>query len=345
MGARDRNGDDVTNAATRAMSSVAVLSLAVLLAGCDRAATQGGVELTDAARSDSRITVAPAPAPQTPPADVGTPTAGTANAVGAGDAGHGTRTGGFAGSIFGNVVSDTSRQTLTSRGIEMGVLEQAAEISLADGRVERSYRVHFTNRGDAALSLQATFDSTNPRIEIVNGAINIGDLGAGESVTPFGTLIVRHDPNEPLRPEMLTLQVQETDAGTGSGGTLLSGARSTPASAAVRAYSESTESAAPGLQLGAVLSGNATVGEVNDALRRSMARIVAMRPGSQLLTLRIPWSGDKALAERQIESLRDSGMFENVRPIAAPGQATDALGLPPAPVPDPEPEFNDHKDV
>ncbi|GAA4408331.1 hypothetical protein [Quisquiliibacterium transsilvanicum] len=228
-------------------------------------------------------------------------------------------------------------------------LELVGEIELDGDRVERSYRATLVNRGAPFGGAELLLRDAGPRIEIVSGSLRVVALGPEERASPAETLVLRHPSKQPIDPERLRWELRETDDSEGPAGALLRGDPKEPAAAALRGFTAGAPPAfsAQPLQIEAVLVQAATVGQVNDALRRTATRIAGMRPHNRMLTLRMEAGTGVASMQQRLEQLQASGAFEMLRPVLAPSSGPAGRGTGPGelPPPDPEPDFADHRDV
>lgn len=214
-------------------------------------------------------------------------------------------------------------------GGEARALQAVGELLLADGRVERAYRVHFVNASAARHAAVAELRRAPPGTEIVQGRIEVGDLAPGERVVPRSTVTLRHAPGRVPRAHDLEWHWHEDATAEARRGRLLRGEAGTPATAALDGYeAERPDGAAMPARWTAVLQAAATVGAVNDALRGAQLRIVAMRPGNHTLTLSGP-TLDTRRHSRMAQQLVDSGAFVRVDllPAIAPSTASGGPGL------------------
>lgn len=234
-------------------------------------------------------------------------------------------------------------------GLGLYELEAVGEIELDGDRVERSYRATLVNRGAPLGSSELLLRDAGPRVEIVSGRMRVAALGPEERATPAETLVLRHPSGLSIDPERLRWELREAEDREGPGGALLRGELQDPAAAALRGFTAAAPPAfAPQpLQIEAVLAQAATVGQVNDALRRTATRIAGMRPHNRMLTLRMEAGTGAASMQQRLELLHASGAFELLRPVHAPAHGPAGRGAGPGelPPPDPEPDFDDHRDV
>lgn len=235
--------------------------------------------------------------------------------------------------------------------VPQATLESAGEIELSGGRVQRIYQVRFQNGPRAQSNLVARLVSAGADTTVVEGRVVLGSLAAGVVVTPADTITLLHAEGLVLDPAGLRWELSESRDHDGAAGALLQGPEAASAVAALRSFELRSPAlgtapvgdnvdAFPRARLNAVLQPSATVEQVNAALRRASARIAAMRPGNRTVVLALPDPGDAMALQSLARRLQDSGAFESVTlpPAAPPGMDTQ-------PPPDPEPDFNDHRDT
>lgn len=256
----------------------------------------------------------------------------------------------LAASMLQNLAAAGPALPEVAGGLGLYELEAVGEIELDGDRVERSYRATLVNRGGAPLgSSELLLRDAGPRVEIISGRMLVAALGPEERATPTETLVLRHSSNLSLDPEGLRWDLREVDDSEGPAGALLRGDLQDPAATALRGFTAGAPPAfAPQpLQIEAVLAQAATVGQVNDALRRTATRIEGMRPHNRMLTLRMEAGTGAASMQQRLELLHASGAFELLRPVQSPANGPAGRGAGPGelPPPDPEPDFNDHRDV
>ncbi len=160
--------------------------------------------------------------------------------------------------------------------------------------------------------------------------------------------MLRHPSSLLPAPEDLRWAVQASDDSEGPNGALLRGGAADPAAAALRGYTAGPPPAftAQPLHVEAVLTQTATVGQVNQVLRRTATRISGMRPNNRMLSLRMEPGEGLASMERRLGVLQDSGAFERLQPVHVPGLgAAGRAGPGELPPPDAEPDFDDHRDI
>jgi hypothetical protein len=74
--------------------------------------------------------------------------------------------------------------------------------------IEYTYNVNITNNGSDAQDVTASVSSSSPYTVVVDGAVNFGDVPAGETVTGTDTFTIRQDRRYPFDPEALIWDIQ-----------------------------------------------------------------------------------------------------------------------------------------
>jgi hypothetical protein len=232
-------------------------------------------------------------------------------------------------------------------------LEAVGEISLPGGDVERAYQVLVANDDEWRSRLSIEIIGAGSGITVIEGRAEIGDLAPRARLLSADTITLRHDPELPVDAKALQWRLGEI-AGSDGVGTLLAGAANELATNAVRDYDATHYDEPSGAatrfvrqgaatpHLSAVVGTNATIDQVNKALRDTQVLIVKMRPGSPTLALRLTQPGGPDPLTKAIDRLQASGAFEWVQPLT--GSLADPVRVvEPIPPPDPEPEFDDHR--
>jgi hypothetical protein len=194
------------------------------------------------------------------------------------------------------------------------------EMPLADGRVERSYRLRLDNKGAALPAATLELAEVPPGVEVVRGRIGTAALAAQASSSPSETLILRF--RQTLDVDVSSLAWRWTAATPRAAHPVARLLRGDPAARAVTAL----ETLAPvsdgssGDRLLALLAPQAQVADVNTALRQTQLHIEEMRPGNHTLVLTRAGLGAGPLAQAA-SRLQASGAFERVtlvRPAVQP---------------------------
>lgn len=230
-------------------------------------------------------------------------------------------------------------------------LENAGEIELARGKVQRAYRVRFHNGPRAQTGLVAELVATGSGATVVDGRVVLGNLVPGAVITPDDTITLSHDSDLVIDVTALRWKLTESAHEDGAAGALLRGPAEGMAVDALRMYKlpmptlgtaavGESLTAFPGSRLSAVLQRHATVEQVNAALLGVNARIAEMRPGNRTVLLALADPGDAQVLQRIAQRLREAAAFESV--VLPPPSAAAPI---PETAPDPEPDFNDHRDV
>jgi hypothetical protein len=78
-----------------------------------------------------------------------------------------------------------------------------------------TYSVQFTNKGQTAFGISATVTSSAPSTVIVKGDLSVGDLAAGASTAPSGTITIQQDRTVQFTFKSLVWNVKATRTVTG----------------------------------------------------------------------------------------------------------------------------------
>ncbi len=252
--------------------------------------------------------------------------------------------------ISAGVAAKRPSRTNEPPSASRAVLESVGEIELAKGGVQRIYRVRFRNGPSAQVGVVAQLVSAGSGATVIDGRVVIGDLAPGDVVTPHDTITLRHASDLMIDSVALHWKLTENGDEDGAAGALLRGAPDESAVAALRDYALSATVAgaatttSPGARLDAVIERDATIEQVNAALRGVQSRIAKMRPGNRTVVLRLPDLGNHDAVRVVAERLRGSPAFESVS-VPPPVAAEKAAALSPQAPADPEPDFNDHRDI
>lgn len=206
---------------------------------------------------------------------------------------------------------------------------------LSETRVSRTvydyvFQVTVKNNGtDAKSGVAATLTGVGVGTTIVDGAVTVGNMTAGQTATPTDSITLRQDRTKPF---LSTALVWGFTSETGGGGPtvpgiLLPGAPTDLASAHLEPYvaprtaADMQTTAVPNdgtyfrTQIYAEINDNATVGQVNNALSAVGGRIGFIAKNSPVVTIQVPDPGSVAALRGISNALVNSGAFESAGPV------------------------------
>lgn len=153
-----------------------------------------------------------------------------------------------------------------------------------------TYTITVSNGTPALPGAVAKVTSTAAATVIVQGSVALGDLAVNSTVTSTATFTLSQDRTVPFNASALSWVI----AGQSGGATLLPGARSSNAVAAITTLPLSPvdptaiQNRIVLNEINIVIDLAATVGQVNDAISAASGSIVAMESGIPELTIRVP---------------------------------------------------------
>ncbi len=222
------------------------------------------------------------------------------------------------------VTSETAYAADVSGQVTVSGLTLTKQTRISSTVFEYTYKVGFTNSGGALAGVSATVASLSPKTKVVDSSVHIGALGAGAAVTPTDTITIRQDRKVALSQTSLQWSLNGTPRGipaTSVDGVLLQGAPDSPAVDAL--VFRVGETPTPGsivnnlitTRLTAVIKFEATVAQVNAALKMVGGRITAMTPHTGLIDIGVPPVADVTAAKLLAKRLLDTGTFFLVEPV------------------------------
>lgn len=245
----------------------------------------------------------------------------------------------------------TTRSLVTSANASVAV-EDIAVINIekiGETRVSRTvfdyvFRVSLKNNAQVVRNdVVATVTGSGRGTTIIDGEVRAGTIAAGTRITASDTITLRHDRNVPFSLADLKWQVSAGSDGTTVPGILLPGTGNGKAVSvlqdyiAARAHADLATAVEPGTsltfytkELQASINKDATIDQVNAALRAVGARIAFSRLKNPLVTLQLPNHGTIADLERVAATLMATGSFDAVSPVFLPQPVSLPANVTPA---------------
>lgn len=131
-------------------------------------------------------------------------------ACGGGDSSTGTATG-FAADDAKATLAAVAASTTTSDGREVS-LAKVSETRITRTVYEYVYNVVVKNNATALSNGLAALTSAGAGTTIVKGSVPLGEVEAGATVSPFGTITIRHDRAVPFDPNALVWSITNSSA-------------------------------------------------------------------------------------------------------------------------------------
>lgn len=233
----------------------------------------------------------------------------------------------------------TSTESGGPSSISISALTKVGEARVSRTVFDYTFRVTVQNAGSDRVGVTLTLTGVGAGAVIVDGAVVVGDLGAGASTTPSDVIIVRQDRSIAFEPAKFQWQVSAGSPPTPPGtGILLSGSATAKAMSVLTDYSATltTQEAAKAahgnlryyaFQLNAVIANDATVAAVNAALTATGVRIIASLSGSRVVTLLAPEASSLSQLRSIAQQLKSSGAFTvaTIAPVMEPLQLPNGI--------------------
>jgi len=207
---------------------------------------------------------------------------------------------------------------------------------ISETRISRSvydYVFRLTVKNNSAQvqnGINAKLLSAGNGTTIIDGAVQVGSMNAGSTVTTTDTITLRQDRTLPFSFNALVWEITANSTST-TPGILLPGTATDLATTALKDYAAvlstvdleteivpDSDALYYKTQLKAVIKPSATIGQVNNALLAIGGRIVAIWDGDPVLTVQIPDPGSLASLKNVAAALERSDAFDVVAPVYVP---------------------------
>ncbi len=161
-------------------------------------------------------------------------------------------------------------------------------------------------------------ESSNDKLTVEHGRLSFGDISQGQHADAEQTFDIVHPEDISIDASILSARI--------SGGVLLDGDTDSSARDALKHMSvvgvepDDVDDGLIMVRLDAWISPDATVGDVNEALEQSNARIVTMDPQNPAATLSVPRATNRSELEEMSHAIAESSGFSTATPgrTAAP---------------------------
>lgn len=238
------------------------------------------------------------------------------------------------------VNSPTTSESLSS-SVALALITETTDVRLksltkvSETRVGRTvfdyvFRVELTNAGSGALNnVKGLVTASGDGTTIIDAAVNVGNMSAGQTLTPADTITLRHDRTKTFQSTALVWSfTSESTLPATVPGILLPGDPNDLASNHLQTYTAPRTDEdlrtieVPGdatyyrTQIYAAIARGATVGQVNNALNAVGGRIGFIESNSPVVTIQVPDPGSIAALEGIANALINSGAFESASLVA-----------------------------